>query len=66
MINYLNYFKGVFIFIGVIFSVVFGFQRGKIEEKAEQNQQILKNVKRAKKIEQNSSDLSTDELIDRL
>lgn len=51
---------------GVIFAVIFGFQRGKIEEKANQNQQILNNVKRAKKIEQDSANLDSDELIDRL
>lgn len=62
----MNYLKGIGIMFGVIFAVIFGFQRGKIEEKANQNQQILNNVKRAKKIEQDSANLDSDELIDRL
>lgn len=63
----IKYLKGIGIMLSFIFAaVVFAFRAGGKNERANQNQQILNNVKTARKIEEDNSNLSTDELIDKL
>lgn len=53
-------------FATIFAAVFFAFRAGGRDEKSNQNQQILNNVKIARKVEEDNSSLTTDELIDKL
>lgn len=63
----IKYLKGIGIMLSFIFAaIVFAFRAGGKNERANQNQQILDNVKTARQVEESSSNLTTKQLIDRL
>lgn len=63
----LNSFKAICVYIGIAIAVIFGiYNAGKKSEKANQNERVLKNVKKAKKIDKSNAGLTSDEIRKRM